>query len=684
METQAGESAVFDVHCNSHGCGKWNSTYDLFELDTATGQDRIRYAPSTSNLDFYLLGTDYNFSPQGFTAGTINVTTLNAATIQGLFQGTIGASSLPVFVGSGSGHQVGAVPDPGAAAGITRYLREDGAWVAPTGASQLGSTNGANSLPQTASLIGEYLLTEGSGTLMHDSSGNGNNATLGTGSAAPAWTSTGLAFTGADSVSLPAALNATQTMIFGLYIRPLSNSANHVATSSILVTNTVGNTDLQLILQSTYPGSNNNDIVDSAFGANIFAGGSVTASAFTASGYHTLAVSLGTCGTSLDRIFFDGQEVAYTVQGCSAGKQTSGNLLLGGNPAVWGATAGLPGVLYLAAFYSTVLSPDQIASASGIIRNAVAARGAAVEPIPTPLTSGALNVAGDSITFGFPNLIPYSALLVLQNPPTTGINNWGISGITLEAITGSEDNRVGPLCKSSTGPAVYTIFAGTNDFLNIPSATAPTVFAMLTGDIQKMKTAGCRVGVVTMVSRVGNGTAAAGASFDVDKRAFNTLILNGAKAAGADFIVDVAANPFMGADGAYANTTYFQADGTHPTQAGQQIIANAYSNAYNYTFGHNKSNPDVITAGTYQMLSSDGALSLASTAAQAVTMPDCTGPSGAVYYLNNSTAIAKTVVGGTNQPINGLTSPFTIPANSSLALYDVPNPETVSGCHWEF
>jgi hypothetical protein len=41
-------------------------------------------------------------------------------------------SALP-FVASGASHAIGAVPDPGASAGITRYLREDATWAAPPG-----------------------------------------------------------------------------------------------------------------------------------------------------------------------------------------------------------------------------------------------------------------------------------------------------------------------------------------------------------------------------------------------------------------------------------------------------------------------------------------------------------------------------------------------------------------------
>lgn len=45
-------------------------------------------------------------------------------------------ADMPVFVASGASHAKGAVPDPGASAGVTKFLREDAAWVVPTGQQQ--------------------------------------------------------------------------------------------------------------------------------------------------------------------------------------------------------------------------------------------------------------------------------------------------------------------------------------------------------------------------------------------------------------------------------------------------------------------------------------------------------------------------------------------------------------------
>ncbi|KVR16123.1 hypothetical protein WK11_25470 [Burkholderia ubonensis] len=55
------------------------------------------------------------------------------------FRALVGAD-IPVFVGSGSSHAPGGVPDPGATAGSTRFLREDGSWAVPAGGGGGGGT----------------------------------------------------------------------------------------------------------------------------------------------------------------------------------------------------------------------------------------------------------------------------------------------------------------------------------------------------------------------------------------------------------------------------------------------------------------------------------------------------------------------------------------------------------------
>ena len=132
FEVDAGVNAIIRAHCNLNTCGRWDSNYRLFDLDGALSEDALMYYPQTSTAQWQLHGVPYTFSPAGFSAGTINVSTLNATTIQGAR-----------FGASGPSHAEGLVPDPGATAAATRFLREDGSWSVPAGGGSGGGTMAA-------------------------------------------------------------------------------------------------------------------------------------------------------------------------------------------------------------------------------------------------------------------------------------------------------------------------------------------------------------------------------------------------------------------------------------------------------------------------------------------------------------------------------------------------------------
>ena len=179
MNVTAGEQSVFTVYCNLHGCGNWNSGYDLFQLQDAAGFGVMHYAPQTSTLSLNLRGGSFQFSPSGLTASAINAASVNT--------GKLPTSVLPIFGASGAAHAVGAVPDPGGTQGSTRFLREDGSWAVPAGGGG-GSGGGCSS---ACTFTGQTTLDTAGGGVALSMTGSNTNGTVfllgGTGAGVHNW-----------------------------------------------------------------------------------------------------------------------------------------------------------------------------------------------------------------------------------------------------------------------------------------------------------------------------------------------------------------------------------------------------------------------------------------------------------------------------------------------------------------
>lgn len=543
-------------------------------------------------------------------------------------------------------------------------------------------------------LLADYNFSQGSGSVLTDISGNGNNGTL-TGGCAPTWVQGGLEFTSTScsQVSLPSALNSMKTIIVSFYYNPINltpgGTQYNIGSYSPIISSSLGAAGINLI--SNVPtGGGPNAYLNAGFGQwGIYNSVATTVSLQYGAGFHTLQFTLGTGGGDLDHIYFDGQEVPYGLQGSSAGAQTSGNLDIGASyVGPWGQSP--EATFYRMRIYSTQISAADALTASQLFRQDALQRGVYTSPPQYPRGVPLLQCIGDSITLGQGAASPFCSLLSLNsNQPAYTIYNWGIGGIELQQIAASDPFRAGPYCAQTiSAPAVANVLAGINDFSHNTSTTSATaaaqVFANLRAEIGTLKSAGCAVFVSPILS---NNTSYEGRTGDADKDAYNTLIRNLAVAAGAVGLTDLAASPLMGADGAAANATYFQSDGIHPTSAGQAIMAQEMSNALNYYFGYSKANPNYVATTSYTMTAGDGAVTAQPTANQTLTLPDCLGQTGAVYTINNPqsafTVTLKNAVAA--ETINGIdysSSGLTIPSNSSISLRDVALPPSTAGCVW--
>ena len=544
-------------------------------------------------------------------------------------------------------------------------------------ANSFASPGGRLSVPVGA--IAEYDFLEGSGMVLADGSGSGNDGTLGVGSKAPTWTATGLQFTGEQNVSLPPALNASQTFFFALYVDPLLGSGTLYDQDPVLLSNSKGAAGFSLL----YDAFSGQRLVPYAYAPTAVVNGvPTTAAAGVLSGFHVFGVVLGSgsSGDGLDHLYVDGQEVTYLRQGSSGTVQNSGNFYLGSSGVSPLLSSGFNGTLFRMVSYPNVVSASAVQAITSNIVADLVQRGVPTAPVPSPSApTPVIQAIGDSITLGSGASEAWPNLLSFPSAAAYAINDLGIYAITLEAISGSEPNRVALHCPTDAGPAIAIVFAGTNDLIQ-PENSAQTVFGFLTSEIQTLKTAGCRVFAGTMISR--HGEDGTGTTLDEKKDAYDALILSQAISLGAEGVVDFAANPLLGADGA-SSDAYFQGDGVHPTDAGQALLAAAASNTLAYYLGSTEANPTRVTSADYGMAAGDRYVTRASSTAGTLTLPDCTGPSGAVYHVTNTGAGAATIVSGSgSQPIGGFPGGVPVMPAMMVAVMDVANAKNVSGCTW--
>jgi lysophospholipase L1-like esterase len=170
---------------------------------------------------------------------------------------------------------------------------------------------------------------------------------------------------------------------------------------------------------------------------------------------------------------------------------------------------------------------------------------------------------GDSLTVGYGASNPYTALITYPtwNGQSFTVSNIGVNGRTMLDVGRLVYSNLNPLFASESGLNIAVVWAGTNDLAT--GASPENTYSYLAAACRRLRGQGWRVVVATMISRTGN---------DAGKNTYNGYIRSGWPMF-ADAIADLGANANIGVDGAYASSTYFQADGTHLKDAGLNIVA---------------------------------------------------------------------------------------------------------------
>jgi hypothetical protein len=644
--------------------GTCDATHALFGDGTcqAISSGFAALTSGTNTTAAMHVGTGASLDPTG--SGTITATALTAAKTQGT---------------------------------DTKYATDDGTGVggqticrdANAGISTTGCSNPFVSGLVTSGLLAEYRFNEGTGTTLTDYSGNGNNGTFC--ASAPSWiagnpTQDGLRFNGTSNcINLPSALNSARTIIIvGSFIP----GNNRTIVSPVCGTTTIHNLGIlgRGFNVSPIDNSGVNPIATSNGGeyfTTALVNGSYAVNTIqSASGTQIIAAEFGSSGDGTHDAIFVNDNIApygpvqpnlfanngFGSTGQSAGSQTSGNFVLGGSASgscMSAVSTWWNGGMYYALFYSTYLTPAQLGQDFNVIQQAMAQRGIylgywnAGPALGT--TQQNLNnqyvAVGDSITYGTGVATTFTQYMTF--PSTFNTWNWvnlGLPSIqalqyAAEGLAQTPQSWIYPNAASNA----MSLWLGTNDCSPNTAVGGQGAYGNLVMMARQMRLHGTtaqnqRLLAASMISRTGSDTC---------KNGFNAPFRQ-QWSSWADAFIDVAADPNLGADGANANTTYFQGDAVHPTTYAQaNDIAPIFQRGLRRAFG----NRDWSTATTYTTTAPAAVATTAgSESGNTVTLTFATAP----CVQGNQVTVAGVTPAGYNGTFNVLSRTAT-----QITYYDV-------------
>jgi lysophospholipase L1-like esterase len=517
-------------------------------------------------------------------------------------------------------------------------------------------------LPQRANLLGEYLLLEGTGTTINDTSGNKNTATL-TGAA---WESTrDLNFTAQGQfISLPVPLNQLNTLQVVLYEPTFGNGQ---------VSTGYGNAAGAPANMSIFCGT------DAAHSCIITGGGrsqrfqafnsdGTTSSQPMTAGWHVVTLVSGQ-GAALDHIYYDGLEVSgYLSQ--SSGfflHPATGTYQIGGSAQY--TQTWFFGKIAAAWAWSTSLSAFEVSAAYVEALNFAAHKGvqSLIPPIvhSAPLIIGGLDSRTAGLGLSTANNIWINSLTLTDGTYTT--LNLSSSGAWAVDTGYSFNVQHAPYINPYSGPTIEVLWGGVNDML-YSGYSARQIADGLKSLVQQAKALGARVVLATETSFNGG---------DAQKNALNTIIRSEAFSWGADNIADLGDSPQVGADGTYAGANF--ADGLHPNDTGENYVRAIMNNAINELIGSTASARHRTAAATYTETAGDRFLDLTAGVAQTITLPSCVGYSLQREIVNLGTSAATLAT--TNAEV--LTGSTSLPVFLRAIVTPIPGPPATGGCSWE-
>ena len=523
----------------------------------------------------------------------------------------------------------------------------------------------------------ELPLTEGSGTTAHDISGKGNNATFCTSGTAPVWASYGLAFSAPEGYDSCLDTPLKTWGSFFVYACPYAGAFPN----SFLSPTQNLSSDSGLWGPSTTTdgiGFSGDGFADTFYSVlptivNYAKGSTPTQGSQLNGACHVYAATLG---SSADHLYVDGVEQSYVAQdGDSIFATTSGHYQIG---CIAGCTGQLfyQGVMSYVVVGSPQYTSQQVAQESDYILQKIAPRDVGNFPY-AGFTSQSIVLVGDSLTANRYGTTPawFTLLATKQQYTTTSLGVRGMLAADMAALWTTRENGY---MSSKTNKQYCHIWAGTNDIAT--QFTPADAWQSLIALGQECVGSGGIPIVSTMISRV---------DFDTEKNELNALIRAGWQQAGFAAVDDLAAYPELGADGAYANQTYFYTDGIHltgpnglcsGTATGYAIVCHAVSNSVNLLDGSTASNPQALTASG--SIGYNRFTVAAPASNMTLTLPDCTGLTGQAFQIKHAGNLYTVTIGTTaGQTING-NATATIADYATASFVDQVTDPSTGGCSW--
>ena len=441
----------------------------------------------------------------------------------------------------------------------------------------------------------ELPFSEESGTVAHDISGQGNDATFCTSGSAPVWQAEGGVTLATAHGSLYSCLDTplqTWGSVFILacpYAGPMPSTYLDPGAKQYVQNGLWGATT----------GTDGMDFTGDPLGTAIY-GMELTLQyppqhTFTGPTYstqinggcHVFAATLGNPVTlGYDHLYVDGEEQPYGAQAADASySATAGHYQIGCVLGCSGGNNNFQGELEYVVASEESYDGAEVAAESAYIWEQVAARGAGQFPYSNG-TENTILAIGDSLTSGYLGTSPNWPFLMETNTSYT-IFDLGVNGMLAGDIAAMWPERENGYL-SPAGKQYCHIWSGTNDAAR--GYAAETIWAALVEQGRACAAAGGIPIVATMISRQ---------NLEVQKNGLNALIRAGWQAEGFAALDDLAAIPDIGADGAWANLTYFQTDGVHLTgpngkcdqSNGYAIVCNAASGVINALDAHSERLP---------------------------------------------------------------------------------------------